>query len=134
MYVEARVVGKPQELEDRVVAVPAGTSTLRELIATLVRDELASFSQRQREKSLLRVLTPADLVRGHDSGKFAAEPQAAQEAPAFDTAYDRALEAFTDGLYFVFVDDEQLESLDAPVTVRESSRMRLVRLVALAGG
>jgi len=116
------------------VPVAPGIVTVRELIGTLVRDELDSFEQRQRERSLLRVLTPADLVRGVDAGKYAAEPKQSQTPPSYDAAYERALEAFADGLYFVFVDDVQVESLDEPVVVRETSRMRLVRLVALAGG
>lgn len=134
MIVEARVVGRPKVIEDRDVPVPVGPTTLRDLIATLVRHELDGFDRRQVENSMLRVLTPADLVHGADTGRYAAEPRAAQQAPSFETAYERALEAFNDGLYFAFVDDAQLESLDEPVQLGPTSRMRLVRLVALAGG
>lgn len=45
-----------------------------------------------------------------------------------------ALEAFEDGLYFVFIDDRQIETLDERVTVGAGSRVRFLRLVALAGG
>jgi hypothetical protein len=46
----------------------------------------------------------------------------------------RALEAFGDGLFLAVLDGGQIDDLDAPVTVTPSSRLRLVRLVALAGG
>jgi hypothetical protein len=55
-------------------------------------------------------------------------------APAPDVAISRALQAFGDGLYFAVLDGAQIDDLDAPLTVTPSSRLRLVRLVALAGG
>ena len=45
-----------------------------------------------------------------------------------------ALLAFTDGLYQVFIDDDQIEELDQRVRVRHRSRLTFLRLVALAGG
>ena len=47
---------------------------------------------------------------------------------------ERAAQAFADGLFLVFVDDAQLETLDDPVEVRPESTVRLVRLTALTGG
>ena len=44
------------------------------------------------------------------------------------------MQAFGDGLYFAVLDGTQIEDLDAPLHVTASSRLRLVRLVALAGG
>jgi hypothetical protein len=49
-------------------------------------------------------------------------------------ALQTALEAFDDGLYFVFIDDEQVEELDAPIRLRSDSSVTFLRLVALAGG
>jgi hypothetical protein len=49
-------------------------------------------------------------------------------------AVETALLAFEDGLYFVFVDDAQQESLDGEVRLRPDSRVTFLRLVALAGG
>jgi hypothetical protein len=51
-----------------------------------------------------------------------------------DAAVTTALQAFTDGLYFVFLDDVQQQDLDAEVLVRPESRLTFIRLVALPGG
>lgn len=134
MIVEARVVGRPREIEDRDVTVAPGQHTLRALLEALVIEELATFAERQRDKSLLRILTPADLARGVETGRFSAEARPAQAAPPLDAALARSFEAFHDGLFFVFVDDDQVESLEAMVTIGSDTRLRLVRLVALAGG
>jgi len=45
-----------------------------------------------------------------------------------------AVEAFQDGLYFIFIDGVQQKELDREVVVRPDSRVTFLRLVALAGG
>ena len=82
----------------------------------------------------LWVLTPADLARGARSGSYGREARAVPAPPPESVAIERAVEAFADGLFFVFVDDVQVEALDAPLVVGPESTVRLVRLVALAGG
>ncbi|MFT4010765.1 MAG: hypothetical protein QM655_12080 [Nocardioidaceae bacterium] len=133
MIVETKIVGS-KDTESFHVSVPSETESLRELLTTLVRHELSSYEQRRTASKALRVLTPADLARGVDTGVYGRENRAVAAPPPEATAIDRAVEAFTDGLFFVFIDDIQIERLDAPVTLRPDSTLRLVRLVALAGG
>jgi hypothetical protein len=107
---------------------------LRDLIERIVLEEVAAFATRQVEQRLLRVLTRSEIVTQAARGKVTMggrefvqeiEPQAAIEA---------ALQAFEDGLYYVFVDDVQQMALDDPVRLEPDSRVTFVRLVALAGG
>lgn len=133
MIVETKVVGG-RGIEATQVAVPEGAGSLRDLLGTLVRHELASYQQRREASTTLRVLTPADLARGVEAGVYGRERRARSAPPSEAEAVERALEAFSDGLFFVFVDDVQVEELDAAVVVHASSTLRLVRLVALAGG
>lgn len=133
MIVETKVVGS-RETESLQVQVAAAAMSLREVLVALVRHELAAYEERRAASRALQVLTPADLARGVDTGAYGRESRAVPAAPSEEAAVERALEAFHDGLYFVFVDGVQLEELDAPVSVRDDSTLRLVRLVALAGG
>lgn len=134
VIVEVRVVGQPGEVVDRDYAHLAGATTLRHLLTSLVREEVAGYEARRQEQQVLRVLTPADLASGHTTGRFLSGGRHTPPAPTPDTAVDRAIQAFGDGLYFVVLDGAQIEDLDAPLHVTASSRLRLVRLVALAGG
>lgn len=135
MFIEARVVGQRSQLADREVPPPTQQpTTLRQLIGDLVAIELAEYAQRQQQRSLLRVLTPADLATGVETGRYGTEPRPTQPAPPLDEAVARAIEGFNDGLYFVFLDEQQIDSLDAPLRPAPDSRLRFVRLVALAGG
>lgn len=133
MIVETKIVGS-KDTESLHLSVPSEIGSLRQLLATLVRHELSSYEQRRTASKTLRVLTPADLVRGVDTGVYGREKRAVAAPPSEAEAVDRAIEAFNDGLFFVFIDDLQIEEIDAPVAFRSDSTLRLVRLVALAGG
>jgi hypothetical protein len=133
VIVETKVVGS-KDTESQDVPVPVDIGSLRDLLALLVCHEIAAYEQRRAVSKTLRVLTPADLARGVDTGIYGQEARAAAAPPPEAQAIERALEAFGDGLFFVFIDDVQVEALDAPIAVRPDSTLRLVRLVALAGG
>lgn len=130
---ETKVVGS-RETESLQVRVAPEAVSLRDVLIELVRHEIAAYERRRAASRALQVLTPADLARGVATGVYGREARAVPAAPSEDVAVERALEAFEDGLYFVFVDGLQVEDLEAPISVHDDSTLRLVRLVALAGG
>jgi hypothetical protein len=132
MIVQTKVAGS-SGIDEHTVEVPTRHCTLRELLEVLVRHELSEYERRREVNRILRILTPTDLVRGVQTGSYGREGRAVPKAPPVDEAHARAVEAFADGLYFVFLDDRQIENLDAPLEIAPESRLRLVRLVALAG-
>jgi hypothetical protein len=134
VIVETKIVGDSSSPDAHEVAVGREVVTLRQLLEVLVSHELAAYERRRTSSRTLRVLTPSDLARGAETGRFGREARGVPAAPPLDEAVARAIEAFTDGLYFVFLDDVQLEDLDAFLGIESHSRLRLVRLVALAGG
>lgn len=112
----------------------AGAMTLRELVDGLVRAEVAAYEQRRADRVLARTLSPAEIAGGAARGKVDSGGRRAPAAPPPDEAVATALEAFDDGLWFVFVDGRRLDALDDLVDVRDDTTVRFVRLVALAGG
>jgi hypothetical protein len=112
-----------------------GAVTLREFISAVVRQEVAAFRERQEQRQVLRALTAAQIAEGAAKGKIDSGGR-----PETETAVDEAaavanaLQAFEDGLYYVFVDDAQQTALGEPVRLRDGSRVTFLRLVALAGG
>ena len=108
--------------------------TLRAFIDHVVRREVAAFRQRQEERRLFRVLTERQIARGAAQGKVDPGGRKLAQEVDEDEAATMALQAFEDGLYFVFVDGAQQEDLDCPLLLGPESRVTFVRLVALAGG
>lgn len=109
-----------------------GELTLRDLLARLVRVEVDSYNARGEDRRLDRVLTNADLEQGHHTGKFAPEGRDTPRAD-LEPAIAAALEAFEDGLYLVFIDEQEQRDLDRPVRLQPDSRVLFVRLTFLAG-
>ena len=94
---------------------------------------MAAFQLRQESRHLLRVLTEAEIQAGQVEGKIDMGPHEIQEVDT-DASLITALQAFQDGLYYVFIDDQQYEALEQVVPLSVNSRLTFIRLVALAGG
>jgi hypothetical protein len=138
--VEGKVVGGRKALfSDFGVDLPPGFgesgTTLRELIEYVVRHQVKLFRQRQHDRKFIRALTEKQIaqqaVNGKvDSGGSDLEPQEVDD----DAAVGAALQAFEDGLYFVILDEEQQQHLDAQIYPKPDSKVTFIRLAMLAGG
>lgn len=118
------------------MTLPAGADpTLRDLITAVVRHEVAGFRERQEQRQVLRALSAAQIAEGVAKGKVDAggRPETITEMDEA-AAVANAIQAFEDGLYYVFVDNQQQTTLDAPVALRDGCELMFLRLVALAGG
>lgn len=113
----------------------AGRVTLRDFIARVVRAEVAAFRERQEQRTVIQALTAAQIAEGVAKGKVdsGGRPDEVQDLND-EAAVGAALQAFEDGLYFVFIDDQQKERLDEEIILRPEARVTFLRLVALAGG
>lgn len=140
-----RIAGKVMgarraQIPERLLSLPADRKptgellTLRDLITYIVLDEVAAFQQRQGERRLLHVLTGEEIARSAERGKVDPGGHSLQQEVEPQKAVEVALQAFEDGLYYVFIDGVQQQSLDAPVRVGPDSRILFVRLVPLVGG
>lgn len=108
--------------------------TLRDLISLIVRDEVAAFEERQTERRLLTVLTDRQIEDGAVRGRIVPGGQDLDQRVDLDEAVGAALQAFEDGIYYVFVDSEQRTRLEEQVELEDASTVTFLRLTPLAGG
>jgi hypothetical protein len=119
LIVETRALGRRKQLLDRwSVPVPPpggedgdGGLTLRELIAGIVRAEVAAFAERQRARRFVHVLSSREIVDGAARGKIDSDGNAADADVDADDAVDAALAGFEDGVYLVVLDGEEQKHL-----------------------
>lgn len=109
-------------------------TTLRALITQAVLGQVQAFQERQEANRLVRALSAQDIEAGLMKGKVEMGGREAVQEVVPAEAVQTALTAFEDGLFYVFVDDAQIETLDAELDIRPDSRVTFLRLVALAGG
>ncbi len=138
LLVEAKVLGQRSPIFSgwRVELPGRGGDhlRLRDLITRVVIEEVEAFRQRQQERRLARVLAPAEIEAGRIAGKIDSGERDLQKEVVPDEAAGAALQAFEDGLYFVFIDGMQQTGLDSEVWLKLESQVTFLRLVALAGG
>ncbi|WP_217183114.1 hypothetical protein [Streptomyces sp. AC495_CC817] len=133
MIVESAAPGRGALGEPLTLPGISGEHTLRSLLRILVEHEVGLYSAHRARSATLQILTPVDLVRGADTGRYGHETRPLPAAPGVEIAYARAVEAFDDELYFVFLDGVRIHALDDIIAIEPHSRLRLVRLVALTG-
>ena len=139
--VEGKVVGQKRPLfTDWRVDVPpldknpGDRLTLRDLITGIVIKEVEAFKLRQEERKLARVMSRQQIEQGVIGGKVDPGERNLHQAVDLDDAIVAALQAFEDGLYFVFIDAIQQTHLDSEVFLKTNSKVMFLRLTALVGG
>jgi hypothetical protein len=148
LRVEAKMLGKRKPINPAwYVALPSAFfqetadpehgPLLRHLIAYIVSEEVRAFQMRQEEHHLLHILQPHELNNAASTGKISMGDalQRSDSAPVDENAaVEIALQGFQDGIYFVFIDGQKQDDLDASVQLSATSTLLFLRLVALIGG
>jgi len=139
--VECKVMGRSRPITpDWSIGVPpewqglGGRLTLRDLIRRVVREEVSGFQARQQERRLIQILTERQIEQAVARGKVISGGSDLDQTVDPEAAVAAALLAFVDGLFFVFLDDEQKTELDSPISLKSDSHLTFLRLVALVGG
>lgn len=107
--------------------IPAAL-TLRDLIRTRVREEVASYNA-DRSGVFRGLVAPEGAEAVAEGFRLAARRRVDWERQA-----DVAVDAFVRNGFFVIVDGRQATELDEELALTGSSDVRFVRLVPLVGG
>jgi hypothetical protein len=139
--VEGKVVGqKAPVFSDWHIELPpiednkGGSLRLRDLITSIVVKEVEAYRGRQQERKLARIMTKQEIKQGANVGRVDPGGRDLKQTVNTEEATATALQAFEDGLYFVFIDDVQQMNLDSEVSLKASSKVLFLRLTALVGG
>ena len=107
-------------------------STTKDLITELVKINVEKFNKKIDEKDILSIMTNENIAKAARIGKIGDEVHGDKKAnlkKALDTAYL----AFEDGLYCIFINDEQTEKLDDSLNLKDGDILTFIRLTMLAG-
>lgn len=139
--VEGKVIGQKRPIfSDWQVELPpiqehnGDHLKLRDLITSIVMKEVEAFKTRRQERKLARVMSRQEIDEDSERGKVNPGEHDLEQFVNIENAITAALQAFEDGLYFVFIDEVQQTSLDSEVALKTNSNVVFVRLTALVGG
>jgi hypothetical protein len=135
LTISGKVLGKSQNLFTTwQMDLAERPVTLEELITQIVRAEIRAFGDRQAERRLTKVLGLVEIEAGAALGKITSGGSDLEQVVDERGACENALQAFKDGFYLVFIDDEQQEDLTAVVNLKADAELLFLRLTPLVGG
>ena len=107
-------------------------STTKDLIRELVKINVEKFNKKIDDKDILSIMTNEHIAEAARSGKIGDEVHGDKKAN-LEKALDTAYLAFEDGLYCIFINDEQSEKLDDSLNLKDGDILTFIRLTMLAG-
>jgi len=106
---------------------------LQDLISSVVQQQVQAFNQKLEEKPLIPFLLKEDIEEKKNTGKVGFGNIYNNNKADEQAAIENALLSFQDGIYCIFINDEQIEKLNSPIILNKDSVLTFVRLTFLAG-
>jgi hypothetical protein len=134
VYVSVKQAGKrrPYLAKEELVLSRIPTS-LRELITEIITGNVAKYNKKAEEPVLLKYLSFDEIENQVHTGKIGFGERFNQQQANAAQAVDTAMLAFTDGLFRVFVGDQEISTLDEPLEVKDEDVLTFIRFTMLAG-
>ncbi|WP_025683838.1 hypothetical protein [Paenibacillus maysiensis] len=134
LAVTVKSLGKRKpELAKQEMELNPAPETLRELIAATVALNVRRLREKQESVALIPFLTGQEVQLQSETGKVGFGSIYNDGAPDVEDAVNTAMQAFEDGLYRVFVRDEEATVLDAPLLLEDGDEIVFIRFTMLAG-
>ncbi|WP_458627034.1 hypothetical protein [Winogradskyella sp. PC D3.3] len=106
---------------------------LEELLIGCVKHQVKAFNTKRTEVNVIGFLSPAEIQEQAQSGKVDFGDINNTDLANLQKAIDTVLLGFKDGLFVVFVDDEEITDLKAPLQLTSNSIIAFIRLTFLVG-
>ena len=107
--------------------------TVRELIRECVRTCVSRYVERAEKSDTPDPLTSEQISDMSEIGKIAFGINYGDKLPDEEKAVTDAYQAYEDGLFRVFIGENEAGEIDSPVNINEGSEVTFIRLVMLAG-
>lgn len=134
VYVRVKALGKRKDvLPLKPYELPDGIGSLRELLTAFVESEVERYNSKEPELPLLSCLTVEEIEARSETGKVSFGRLWSDKKADKTKAAQTAIQAFTDGLVRVLMDEAELTELDEPLIVHGGAVFTFVRLTFLAG-
>jgi hypothetical protein len=107
--------------------------TVRALIEAIVEQQVEEYNSKPTEKNILPFLNKSQTEQQAATGKVSFGSIYNENKADVEQARQTALQAFEDGMFAMFVNDEEVSNLTQQVELFENSIITFVRLTFLAG-
>ncbi|WP_145321223.1 hypothetical protein [Paenibacillus xylanexedens] len=134
VWITVKSLGKRKPvLAKQAVELPETTHTLRQLIENMVALQVKALQDKKQQAEWLAYLMPDEIEAQGAAGKVGFSTVYNEGVPDLVVAVETAITAYEDGLYKVFLNDEELQKLDESLVVKDGDNVVFIRFTMLAG-
>jgi len=132
IIINVKGLSRKKVIHQEEVELTNKVSTTKDLITELVKINVEKFNKKIDDKDILSIMTNEYIAEAARSGKIGDEVHGDKKAN-LEKALDTAYLAFEDGLYCIFINDEQSEKLNDKLNLKDGDILTFIRLAMLAG-
>ena len=132
IIINVKGLSRKKVIHQEEVELKNKISTTKDLITELVKINVEKFNKKIDERDILSIMTNENIAKAARIGKIGDEVHGDKKAN-LEKALDTAYLAFEDGLYCIFINDEQSEKLDDSLNLKDGDILTFIRLTMLAG-
>ena len=115
------------------ISITGTINTLQDLITACVKSEVNRFNKEREHNHLLPFLTPSEIQEQSKTGKISFGDIHNLDKASFEQSIEIALQGYKDGQFLVFIDDQEIQSLDNPIILSPDSTITFLRMTFLTG-
>lgn len=140
IYIQVKQLGKrrPQVVSQPFI-ISKQISIVRDLLSEIVSFQVNQFNQRPAGDiedlnfDLIKYLSTQEIDKQALTGKINFNLDYRKQHQDINIALENVFSAFNDGLFRIFLNDNELSSLDENINLQEGDQLTFIRLVMLAG-
>lgn len=140
IYIQVKQLGKRKpSIKAQPLIIDDPLFTVYDLLHTIVTKQVSAFNNRLNNNidddrpSLLNYLSLEHIENQSAHGKISFNLDYRQQKQDVKSAFTNVLTAFNDGLFCIFLNDNELSSLESPINLCENDQLTFVRLTMLSG-
>ena len=134
IYITVKSTSKRKNyITEQEYIIPDNIRTLRGLLCELTTQLVGLYMKKEIDKDIVSFLTEEEIKDGLDTGRVSFDRRYGEGKVKKDSAIETMLLAFEDGLFRVFLNNEEIYELDREIDIKDEDRLLLIRFVMLAG-
>ena len=136
LQIKVKQPGRKHPLLDKKIITVEGLNSqtnLQTLIEAIVHQQVVEYNSKSPEKNILPFLSQSQIEEQGVAGKVSFGSIYNENKADVEQAKKNALQAYEDGIFVVFVNDEEIKQLNSIITLPANSVIIFIRLTFLAG-
>ena len=134
IYVNIKQIGKRKnKIDKKEYEIKGKIETVKDLLIEFVTINVKEFNEGFTENDVVPYLTDEKINDLSDVGKISFGVDYNGKKQDLQKAIENALQSYEDGIYRVFVNDEELGKINDKLDLQENDELTFIRLTMLAG-